>query len=436
MTINERIKQLYLQSVESDDVNWNMIADVVNKEFNTNLSSNAVRMRNKNNKFTPHKETLIPSEMKQTKYNDDGTITADLIVHLPDEIKSDYKSVLAYLGYMPENWKMESMSITTWQMHTKTQDTKNLYSVKFKITPITKEFDVDAALDIAKKVFGENIKAMSIEKKPKNKTLNKDVMLEIPAIELHLGKLAWSGDTGEDYDQHIAKARFRKIIDEAIQTQLETQADTCFICIGNDFFNTDTVTNTTTKGTPQNNDIRWKKMFLVGLQLYTEALITLREYFNKIDVRLVQGNHDIMSSFYLYVALQQHFIEDNIINFSDDYKTTQCYLWGQCAIFTNHGDGKFDRLIRSIPVEFPKEWALSIFRELHCGHLHKEVLIDDNYGLLARRIGSPSGTDEWHYTERYIGAGKKHQMFIWDANQGLQGIRYVNFNTKELSKTK
>jgi len=436
MTLNDRIKQLYIEAVDNNSLNWNEIADKVNVEFKLSLSANAVRMRNKNNKHVPKTDTLIHTEKKDIKIDSEGVITADIIVHLPEEIKDNFQAILSYLGYNPDNWKMESMNITTWQMHTKTQDTKNLYSVKFKITPYVKDFDIDAALDIAKRVFGENIKPLKIKEKQKNKELSKDLMMELPAVELHLGKLAWSGDTGDDYDQHIAKARFRKIIEETVEAQYNVKADTCFISIGNDFFNSDTVMNTTTRGTPQNNDIRWKKMFLIGLQLYTEALVTLREHFNHIDVRLVQGNHDVMSSFYLYVALQEHFLEDNIINFSDNYKLTQCYIWGKCAIFTNHGDGNFNRLIKSIPVEFPKEWALSIHRELHAGHLHKEMLIDDNFGLLARRIGSPSGTDEWHYAERYLGAGKKHQIFVWDKEEGLKNMYYVNFNTKELSKTK
>ena len=54
--------------------------------------------------------------------------------------------------------------------------------------------------------------------------------------------------------------------------------------------------------TPQANDLRWQKMFLVGLELYKETILKLREQFNNIDINLVSGNHDEMSSFYLYIA--------------------------------------------------------------------------------------------------------------------------------------
>jgi hypothetical protein len=83
--------------------------------------------------------------------------------------------------------------------------------------------------------------------------------------------------------------------------------------------------------------------------------------------------------------------------------------------------------MQSIPAEFYKEWGSSIFRELHLGHLHKEVVVDDESGMITRRIGSPTGTDQYHYEERFIGATQKHQIFVWDANKGLKSIEYINF---------
>ena len=251
--------------------------------------------------------------------------------------------------------------------------------------------------------------------------------MEIPAIELHLGKMAWGGDTGQDYDKDIATGRFYHILEEICNIQEMEMCDRALVTIGNDFFNSDTVNATTTKGTPQTNDLRWKKMFLLGLKLYTEFLETLRGKFNKIDVRLCSGNHDKMSSFYLYLALQQYFRNDEKIGFSDNYKDYQCYQFGKCAIFFGHGDSNLKRIIQSIPAEFYREWGSSIFRELHLGHLHKEVVVDDESGMITRRIGSPTGTDQWHYEERFIGSTQKHQVFVWDANRGLKSIEYINF---------
>ena len=223
-------------------------------------------------------------------------------------------------------------------------------------------------------------------------------------------------------------------MEEILKQQEIEKCSECLLTIGNDFFNSDTVNATTTKGTPQTNDLRWKKMFLIGLEMYKTALITLREKFNKVNVRLCSGNHDKMASFYLYMALSQFFIEDNIIEFSDNYKDVQCFIWGKNLIAFTHGDSNLKRLMKSIPIEFYKEWGQTVFRELHLGHLHKEVVVDDESGMITRRIGSPTATDQWHYEERFLGATQKAQTFVWDKEKGLLNIKYINFESKKKQK--
>ena len=95
------------------------------------------------------------------------------------------------------------------------------------------------------------------------------------------------------------------------------------------------------------------------------------------------------------------------------------------VIVYNHGDN-LTSTIKSIPAEFYEVWGKTIYRELHLGHLHKEVLVDDESGIITRRIGSPCATDGWHYQNRFVGATKKHQIFIWHKEYGLEDIYYIN----------
>ena len=424
----ERIMELGRQ-VKMGNMTWQQVADTINKEYAQTLSAEAVRKRF--NREPYKQEDIKPTYQDYSTEYKDGTIEAQKIVAYNKEIFGDKKKLLTYLGYNPNEWEFVYVTTSVWNQHTKEQITKQLYAVKYKIRPLTNEANLDEAIQVAKEVFKEQIKPLQLQKHPKIETLDKNKLMEIPAIELHLGKMAWRGDTGQDYDKEIATKRFYNILEEITHIQEQENCDTAFITIGNDFFNSDTVNATTTKGTPQQNDLRWKKMFLLGLKLYTEFLETLRSRFNKIDVRLCSGNHDKMSSFYLYLALQQYFRSDDKINFSDNYKDYQCYQFGKCAIFFGHGDSNLKRITKSIPAEFYKEWGSSVFRELHLGHLHKEVTVDDESGMITRRIGSPTGTDQWHYEERFIGATQKHQVFIWDKEKGLKSIEYINFENKK-----
>ena len=430
--MNERIVELG-RDVKVGIKSWEEVANIINKEFNTSLSSEAVRKRFFRNCDNEEIENL--GKEYTTEFSN-GVIEAQKIVEYNKEIFGDKRKLLKYLGYNPNEWEFTYITTSTWNQHTKEQTTKQLYAVKFKVKPIALGANVDEAIECAKELFSKEIEPLKLKKYPKIECLDKSKLMEIPAIELHLGKMAWGGDTGQDYDKNIATGRFYHILEEICNIQEVEMCDTALVTIGNDFFNSDTVNATTTKGTPQTNDLRWKKMFLLGLKLYTEFLETLRGKFNKIDVRLCSGNHDKMSSFYLYLALQQYFRGDEKIGFSDNYKDYQCYQFGKCAIFFGHGDSNLKRIIGSIPAEFYKEWGTSIFRELHLGHLHKEVVVDDESGMITRRIGSPTGTDQYHYEERFIGATQKHQVFVWNKDMGLTSIQYVNFENQGKKKQK
>lgn len=421
--------------VKNREITWKDAAQQYNLETKENLSGEALRgkyrrLANKTEIVQPPQET----KEYETSYND-GTIEAQKIVEYNKEIFGDKQKLLNYLGYDANEWEFVYVSTSTWQQHTKEQITKQMYAVKFKVKPLVKkELPIEEYLKIAKQVFEKEIKPFKKVDRVKNIKLNANKLLELTGIELHLGKMAWSGDTGQDYDKNIAQERFYHILDEIVEQQEIEQCGTCLLCIGNDFFNSDTVDATTTKGTPQTNDLRWKKMFNLGLEMYVTMINTLLDKFNKVEVRLQSGNHDKMASFYLYIALSCFYKDEPKINFVNNYRDVQCFEWGKCAIFFTHGDSNLKRLIKSIPCEFYKEWGTSIYRELHLGHLHKEVVVDDESGMITRRVGSPTGTDQWHYEERFIGSTQKYQTFVWDKEKGLQNIKYINFENDSKKK--
>lgn len=435
--MKETIRTLGRQ-VKDKKITWDKATIEFNRITGKNISKEAFRSRYRDlgDIYVPVEAKEEPSIEYETNFLD-GTLEAQKIVEYNREIFGDKTKLLEYLGYNPKEWEFIYVSTSLWQQHTKEQTTKQLYAVKYKIKPIVKQdLSTEEYLEIAKQVFEEEIKPIPKREKEEIYGLDNDKLLELPGIELHLGKMAWSGDTGQDYDKDIAQFRFYTIVNEIIKQQEIEKCGTCLLCIGNDFFNSDTVNATTTKGTPQTNDLRWKKMFNLGLEMYLEMIEELRTRFNCITVRLQSGNHDKMSSFYLYTALSCYYKDDLSILFSNDYKDVQCYKFGKCGIWYSHGDSNLKRLIKSIPAEFYEEWGSTIYRELHLGHLHKEVVVDDDSGMITRRVGSPTGTDQWHYEERFIGGTQKYQTFVWDRDKGLQNIKYINFESNSKKKVK
>ena len=101
-------------------------------------------------------------------------------------------------------------------------------------------------------------------------------MAEVNLADLHFGKLCWHGDTGNNFDYKIATQVFRDII-ERIYHELPEGLDYITFVWANDFFNSDTIEQTTTAGTRQDVDVRWQKMFNKGVELLVEAITLFSE---------------------------------------------------------------------------------------------------------------------------------------------------------------
>ena len=431
--MKETIKELG-REVKRKEITWQDAANKFNSLYGEHITREGIRKRysnlNDNYKVTHNEEFET--------HNIDGSIELCKKIWFDKNENKTPETILEKFGYDKNSWEVVSWTFGKWEVAIAEEDKNRVCTtIRAKIRPRTIDnISVEEYIEIAKELFKKEIKPIKTIKKQKNYELDKNKLLELTGIELHLGKMSWSGETGQDYDKDIAQDRFYTIYNEILEQQEIEKCDTCLICIGNDFFNSDTVNATTTKGTPQTNDLRWQKLFKIGLSLYTQMLLGLSDKFNNIEVRLQSGNHDKMASFYLYIALSCYFKNFSNINFSDNYKDVQSYIWGQCGIFFSHGDTNLKRLIKSIPAEFYQEWGKTIYRELHLGHLHKEVVVDDESGMITRRVGSPTATDQWHYEERFIGATQKYQTFVWHKEKGLQNIKYINFDSKKKVKRK
>lgn len=406
------------------------LKELANKFGGSHESYRLARM-----KFGITKEKMFDTDFDSSKnidtefeeHNENaGTINIQRKLYFEIDEPKTPENILVKLGYDPDKWSVSKWRFGTWEVAMKGKDepvecTTIRIELKEKKEPITAK----EAMNIANEVFANNITKSSL---PIKRVFDvSDVMMEIPPIELHLGKLAWHEDTGEDYDKDIAAKIFRQIFDRVILEQEIHKCDTALMLIGSDFFNSDTAENTTTKGTQQQNDMRFQKMFKLGLELYKNAIDRMSEKFRVINLKLVPGNHDYMMSFYLFVALSEHYSNNPNIIFDSNHKDTQAFEFGKVGLFFNHGDVNLKRLQGSIAAEFYDVWGRTIYRELHLGHLHKEVVTDDNNGLITRRVGSPTGTDAWHYQSRYLGAVKKHQAFIWHKDHGLLNVIYIPF---------
>lgn len=251
--------------------------------------------------------------------------------------------------------------------------------------------------------------------------------LLVPSIfDLHLGKLAWGVETGEDYDIKIASERFKTALEDLIKKTSGNKYKRILFPVGNDIYNSDKALPfaQTTSGTPQHDDARWQKMFKMGIELITQAAIRLAEI-APVDIVTVFSNHDHERVFYLGEVLTATFYKHPCITVDNSPKVRKYYKFGCNLLGLAHGHNeKPDLLPLLMAQEASKDWGDTWYREWLLGHLHhkKQLLSQgtkDYNGVKVTYLTSPSSADAWHASRGFVGAIKGAEAFVYDAEEGL-----------------
>jgi len=260
---------------------------------------------------------------------------------------------------------------------------------------------------------------------PKYSQKNLDILLELAIPDLHLGQQSWGQEIGkgrvDNYDVHIAK----KVFLDAVQYMLSkvNECGKILFPIGSDFFNVDNYLQTTARGTHQDEDVRWQKSFLIGVEACIDAIHYCRSV-APVDVVIIQGNHDYQRSFYLGVVLEHHFKDDKYVAINNNPKMRKYYSWGDCLLGLAHGhEVKMKDLPLIMAEEEPELWSKSKYREYHIGHLHHTKDVSNSFsesfrGTTVRIIPSLAQLDNWHFTKGYKSI-RQAQGFEWSKSKGL-----------------
>lgn len=260
-------------------------------------------------------------------------------------------------------------------------------------------------------------------------------LLEVNLFDLHLGKLCWAEETNNNYDIKIASKRFRYALKKLLNRAEGYQFERILFPVGNDFFNSDTMVNTTTMGTYQHEDGRWQKTFRLGVQLLVEGIDFMRNY-APVDVVVIPGNHDWTRSFYLGETLSAWYRNDESVKVDNRANPRKYYEYGNVLIGLTHGNNEKIEALRSLMAHEAREaWARTVYKEFHLGHQHRKISVKhvvksdithEELGMVVRYMSSLAGTDSWHHTMGYLGPTRAAEGIIWNKESGLLGNINVN----------
>ena len=359
-------------------------------------------------------------ERSSLEYKADGSIVSEKFITIRDGDDMTPEYILEAHGLKPGSWEVVSYKNNFWNTQVKGGSKQISYQSKLTAKPTSNKLDLSeidkhfAQLD--RKKFAPPVIKPKIG----------DMMAEVNIADLHLGKLCWHGDTPENYDYKIAKEVFYKIIGEAIEEIRDKPVEYITFVWTNDFFNSDTIDKTTTAGTQQDTDVRWQKLFNVGVEILVRGIEWLSEI-APVRTFYTPSNHDEVNGYAALKYLEAWFRNDPNVMIDIDAYPRKYQLYGNTLIGYCHGDkenskgsrDKASRLASLMPIEARLLWGQALYHEMHTAHLHSEHMIQEINGVIVRRISSPTALDTWHTTSGYMGAVRKAQTFIYDKERGL-----------------
>lgn len=314
-------------------------------------------------------------------------------------------------GVDRDKWDVDRFVVNSWEVGAKGPDGR------VRVTPL---WQVKAWLKAKRgwdpsefrRILVDDIKALApVYKVPPLPLFPTPILAELSIFDAHFGKLAWSPETGQNYDLDICSERYLSAGRDLLARSKVFHPERVLMVVGNDFFHVDHK-SMTTAGTPQDCDGRWQKAFRVGAR----CCIVLAEEASlmaPVDILCVQGNHDREKLFCLGEVLKARFTNSKTIKVINEPDPYQYYRWGKVLLGFVHGENhvavsKRTELIGQMLSDRPVDCADTVWKEWHLGHLHSESehvwkyrSVEHIRDFAIRVLPSLSSTDAWHRANGY-----------------------------------
>lgn len=226
----------------------------------------------------------------------------------------------------------------------------------------------------------------------------------------HIGKKIQADVTGnkKDWTVPLAKESMLSATDYFI-SKVKDEVHKVWFILGNDLLNVDNPEGTTTKGTPQKNDVDYKHLILESEELLITILEKLLNYFT-VDVIVIPGNHDTNFVFLLGEILRHYFTNNKNIEIDNSLPLIKYKKFGETAFGFVHGSEQIKKkyVLPMMMMQQRPDLVTCRYKEFHTGHTHQtkstqitEVMED--YGVLLRTLPTLSPVCEWANNKGFMG---------------------------------
>ncbi len=257
--------------------------------------------------------------------------------------------------------------------------------------------------------------------------------LEICLMDPHYGLRCYKPGSDVDWSPDLCANMVLDTLDKIIELSKPYQPfEEIFMPLGNDFFHTDNVWNTTTAGTGQPEAESYLHSFIGGESLAIEIVERVKKLANVI-IYAIPGNHDRTSSFMLGRIIKAYFINDKNVTVHADTCPFKFHRYGVNLIGYEHGHSiKPIRLAALMANECPEHWLATKhgYREWHLGDQHRKGVMNpinfEEQGVSVEFLPGLTAPNEWHRLKSFNWQKRGSMAFVWDKTAGPISRLQVN----------
>ncbi len=257
--------------------------------------------------------------------------------------------------------------------------------------------------------------------------------LEICLMDPHYGMKCFTPSSDAEWSMTMCEDMVRDTLREILDlSKPYAPFDEIILPLGNDFFHTDSIWQTTTGGTPQPEAEAYLPVFVSGEHLAISILQSLKQI-APVKVYMIPGNHDRATSFMLGRVLNAYFHKDKNITVHADESPYKFHRCGVNLIGYEHGHSVTAiRLAALMANECPDDWAATKhgYREWHLGDQHRKgsskPSVMEEQGVSVEYLPGITAPNEWHRLKSFNWQKRGTMAFVWDHKAGPVARLQVN----------
>lgn len=375
---------------------------------------------------TAHEPRTTPGNAERTSDDrkKDGSRVIEMVTHA--NLRTE-EEVIEHCEIDLSRWAVIECKIVSHKQGQRDKDRNprilSMVNVTLRLAPRTPVDPLRAKVEV-KEILREHAPRIPKIRSKRRRQSSSGVCVVSSIPDIHFGKHCDAEETGDDYNLAIARELYLDAKRDMLErvTKRYDQIDLIVDLPAHDLMHFTGTHYTTTNGTRQDAAAGWKKTYRTARETAVDGILMEREV-APVKVISIEDNHARAESFHIGDAIDCYFHKDDRVEVDSRGAIQKFHRYGNVLLGLHHGDTmKMDQLVGAMVQWVPKDFAECTYREWLLGHLHKEMLVNNEFGLFARRLPSLSGVDNWHALNGYFNT--KSAMTLVYNDRCLEDILY------------